>query len=220
MATWTTCWRCTRSGAPRCAPAAATRVRAGLKGGGRGAAGGTAVRHRVGCGSWAGAVAAGSQCSPLAAWSTIAPPHAPTLSRRRCFPLAEEEEESEDEDDEAAEERRRARVRCAGRWQQACRAAPAGPPAAASAACARLCTRPAARSRAVPPPACVALLPCPPQEERKAAAAAKRVQEQLDPEALERHFLLPRDEQIRWGGGGGSSASGAAAGHGAAWGWV
>lgn len=42
---------------------------------------------------------------------------------------------------------------------------------------------------AAPPPT--------PQEERQRAAAAKRLQEQLDPEAMARHFLLPRDEQIR-----------------------
>ncbi|KAL4442498.1 hypothetical protein ABPG77_005082 [Micractinium sp. CCAP 211/92] len=35
------------------------------------------------------------------------------------------------------------------------------------------------------------------REERQRAAAAKRLQEQLDPEAMARHFLLPRDEQIR-----------------------
>ncbi|KAL4447813.1 hypothetical protein ABPG75_005032 [Micractinium tetrahymenae] len=35
------------------------------------------------------------------------------------------------------------------------------------------------------------------REERQRAAAAKRMQEQLDPEAMARHFLLPKDEQIR-----------------------
>ncbi|EFN54675.1 hypothetical protein CHLNCDRAFT_58171 [Chlorella variabilis] len=35
------------------------------------------------------------------------------------------------------------------------------------------------------------------REERQRAAVARRVQEQLDPEAVARHFLLPRDEQIR-----------------------
>ncbi|PRW45415.1 transcription elongation factor SPT6 isoform A [Chlorella sorokiniana] len=35
------------------------------------------------------------------------------------------------------------------------------------------------------------------REERARAAAEKRVREQLDPEALARHYLLPKDEQIR-----------------------
>ncbi len=35
------------------------------------------------------------------------------------------------------------------------------------------------------------------QEERARAAAERRVREQLDPEALARHYLLPKDEQIR-----------------------
>lgn len=35
------------------------------------------------------------------------------------------------------------------------------------------------------------------REERQRAATAKRMQEQLDPEAMARHFLLPKDEQIR-----------------------
>lgn len=41
------------------------------------------------------------------------------------------------------------------------------------------------------------------QEERLRAAAERRVREQLDPEALARHYLLPKDEQIRWVGEGG-----------------
>ncbi|PSC69358.1 transcription elongation factor SPT6 [Micractinium conductrix] len=35
------------------------------------------------------------------------------------------------------------------------------------------------------------------REERQRGAAARRMQQQIDPESMARHFLLPRDEQIR-----------------------
>ena len=35
------------------------------------------------------------------------------------------------------------------------------------------------------------------REERRAEAAARRLQQQLEPGAMERHFMLPADERIR-----------------------
>jgi hypothetical protein len=35
------------------------------------------------------------------------------------------------------------------------------------------------------------------QEERRRSKAAKQLEEQLDPDAVARHFMLPRDDEIR-----------------------
>ena len=123
--------------------------------------------------------------------------------------LEEEEEDYEDlegEDGEAAEQRRLQRVSRLGQWLGAV----AGWGMLAGRLCglsnSSCCLAAWLSSPWLAFPSSylpfTARLSCPcPQEERQRAAAARRVQEQVDPEAMARHFMLPRDEQIRWVGG-------------------